>query len=1334
MIRIYSSNGEEKLRLLIDEEYADNDVVSIPLCEGSVYHSELMTNEYVKLKFTLDRCIVFERGDYIKDAYIGQLSKSNPIGWFVITEESNATYNTTNGGYEYEVILNSWYYVWNRYILKLNPVYGAQESSFSLTDKILNINGDGTVSGHLAVISTNINHYFSKSGFSMYDGRPLRFEVMYKREDSDVNDGLVEDVVKSIVYDNNHILEAIGTIAKAYECEWWIEENVIYLGKCDKSYFGVKTTEFTIDDNVSSLKRSASKEAFATRVYGFGSTRNISARYRKSLIFTVTDKSLYEGGVDEDGDYEETAIRRCFYDSTREIDIEKFSDNLKTDFDARRDYNINFGFATLSDKGAVVIGVPPGEMLKMASLIPGWHQVVLYLESDYDQASGVSVDVKLALYKIGESPATGNPVEIHDVGVAKGIDDVSGGTGIIKKVFNTMFSTEEYYEAYFIVYASAEKIMGEGGIDFTKFSGFYTENDKYSKVVKTKINILDLDNKIVESKDILFNVFGLKDHPTKSYFFFPDDIEDIAIGTRFTVDGIVLGRVNASMFTDDTGRDSTIIGYERRLMLPIDLCPYNYVDSELIYDAEGNVDESKIVESIVVFDDVYPKKIVKIADVIHEEEEEADPTDENPNGTKIVDRYTLYVDKNDFYYESSYEISGGDGLSVIFQSGILAGIEFRVSFLGDISGTNYQAYRIEPKESGGITVPTKTLEPKPNNEIAFFGFDVALISDSNNTLVKSAEKELYNRTKEYLRKSSIDNGVYSAILMSDYAYGLDEDGEQNADYEKIFTIGDSVHLYHEGYFGNKGKLSRISGIEIKLDVPYDSPSYTIGDTQAYSRLKDIEGKIEEVKTSVFSISTENTGGGNGASIDIVTSESNYAPSEKNVYSAKASDKHFLRKDESDTAQGHITFNKGLTSREPAIFEKGWKSKDAIDSFLNGLGTLLSEDGRRLQTDNLEVRGQMKVMELIINRLTANEGDYVFTDSGTIDKVVREADGTYTATMRKRWDGDFTSFQDGDVIRGVINNIQSTGEYYTAWMRVASVNKANNTLSLIVYPDSEVPTGENHAPIDGMVVNRWGNAITPSDGSYNERQTSWYISSTEGRIVFLQGVTKPILEQSNYSAFFGLPVDLDNLKDLDLNPNMPYVYAKGIAVEQFRQIDYHGHVVRVEKDRGLWSFATATGATPYEVNEDWVDAVYHHGCKWQCLVNHTTQEPSYNATDWVCVAGNNEFTVEIQSSNGWGDFDVDSFATTLGFVAKIYNEDVTAFVLDSDVSWTRDSGNIAEDNAWAVKRAGSGKTINLTIDDLPIDHSNLRYVKFTVTAILRDGENEPQMASDEIIIN
>ena len=399
--------------------------------------------------------------------------------------------------------------------------------------------------------------------------------------------------------------------------------------------------------------------------------------------------------------------------------------------------------------------------------------------------------------------------------------------------------------------------------------------------------------------------------------------------------------------------------------------------------------------------------------------------------------------------------------------------------------------------------------------------------------------------------------------------------------------------------------------------------------------------------------------------------------------------------------------------------------DFVDSMTAGKGTGIYPNGR-IQTDRIEVRNSMTVMELIFNRLQAMESDYAYSESGVIDEVTAMEDGTYTLKMRKEWEGDFTALQENDVIYGIVNNLASGGgEYYTSWMRVLSVNTSANTLSVNLYPDTEVPGGKNYPPEELMVVSHRGNPVN------EDRQRYWYISSNEGRIVMLDGVTKPILEEGNYSVIIG------SLPDMDIFDNIPdaykysTIYVRNVYTEQVKQVKFPEKLPRVENNRGEWSLETVQGEEPYSAGKQTelttmiaivYDTVYHYGCKWMCLADGTTDEPKYGSTGWAMVEGNPAFSIDIDSSQGWY-LDPDTMNTTLSVKGTLYNRDVTDSLLDADVSWARDTGNVTEDNVWTTAHAEAGKSITITTTDLGPDYYEKTGCKFICTALLRDGQDE-----------
>ncbi len=446
---------------------------------------------------------------------------------------------------------------------------------------------------------------------------------------------------------------------------------------------------------------------------------------------------------------------------------------------------------------------------------------------------------------------------------------------------------------------------------------------------------------------------------------------------------------------------------------------------------------------------------------------------------------------------------------------------------------------------------------------------------------------------------------------------------------------------------------------------------------------------------------------------------------------------FLSKITDDVAAGHITFEQGLTAVGLAVFQSGAEYGQFVRDLYAGTGAGIDSDGNA-EFESVRVRTYFEAVELIINRLSAIEGDQILTEADTIERVVDLGDNCYGLYLHPKWEGYFTAQAVGNVLKGIINNLgaialgmtgQGSGQMYTSWMRVNSVNPTTNYIEVTMYPDEETPAGQNFLPCELMKIARWGNQTDTT------RQSCIYLSSNEGRFVHLSGVTKPIIDQTNYASTFGsMPEFVRQLTDREGNPlplrsNMDYAYIGGLIVQDIIRIDFQGKPICEYVDRGNWQAAAnyyfekqnpTTGV--WEISDVW-----YCGCKWRCCKNLTKTTPRWNNTDWAMVEGNPDFTVEFADTDYL--FDPDRFAVTLAVIAKLHNQDVTNDVLDADVIWTRYSedadGNerVASDNAWALRRAGAGKTMNLTAADVDFNGYVPRVLRYTATVTLRDGMGE-----------
>lgn len=496
------------------------------------------------------------------------------------------------------------------------------------------------------------------------------------------------------------------------------------------------------------------------------------------------------------------------------------------------------------------------------------------------------------------------------------------------------------------------------------------------------------------------------------------------------------------------------------------------------------------------------------------------------------------------------------------------------------------------------------------------------------------------------------------------------------------------------------------------------------------------GTIQKIQHQISSLQSGNGGTGAGLTTTQVKSQV-----------ATEGSKHFISKINDDTAKGTITWEKvqkfiqGLIVENMSQFKKGATFGEFIQGMLLGTGGRIDELGNA-EFESITSRSSIIAKELIVNRQTAMESNFVFTESGMVESVTEipaAAEGgnvTYDLKLQKRWDADFTAFKENDVVLASINTLTENGKYYDMWLRVLSVNTVTNTITVVCYPDAECPSKKNYPPCEMARLIRWGNAVD------EDRQSCWYISSSEGLLVWLDHVTKPIIDKTNYSLAMGkLPDALSFLfQDFPTaNKRDGAFYAKWMMAASFQQIDYQGNPIYTTRDRGVWSLSVAQGDNPYRNGDRTIDTVYYLGCKWQCLEDKTTKPPTYSSTAWAFVEGNPYFTLEMLSSKYWSFRLSDLMATnadgswkvftTLSVVGRLYNQDVTDSM--TNVVWTRETNNPAADNKWALSHANSGLSVDLTYEDLGGTAFQVGSVVFRCEAQIKDGET---MYSEDVSVN
>lgn len=451
----------------------------------------------------------------------------------------------------------------------------------------------------------------------------------------------------------------------------------------------------------------------------------------------------------------------------------------------------------------------------------------------------------------------------------------------------------------------------------------------------------------------------------------------------------------------------------------------------------------------------------------------------------------------------------------------------------------------------------------------------------------------------------------------------------------------------------------------------------------------------------------------------------------------------------DVCQGRITFQQGLNAIGNVIFSDELRSPNYANGLYDGKGWRIDNLGNA-EMESLRVRSYLEVVELLINRLQAQEGDTLFSDNDQVDKVEMVVDETdnsvsYILSLKEKYDGYVTGQMYGNVLKGIINTlaakqagvsdeestsveVDGSNKYYTSWMRVIGTHNTNNALGVnqiqvVLYGDEFTPAGRNFVPCELMTIARWGcvDYSNPEDPDYEEikasiirRQRMFMISTTEGRVVKYMGVDSPILKNGNYGVTIGeLPQFVKNYPDVarilsQIGEHTDWLYAQGVVVGNYVKVDREGLPVPVTVFCGEWVDGSqvanpSPGQGIYfynEYNEDTqqyeIHEVRHNGGRWQCLQHQpvvsggvaTYYEPKWNSPYWRLVDGNDNLTIEFVSSKGYSfrRGNVDTVVTPHLFYGNV---DITNEVAAEYWNWTRESesGKTVADESWDAQHTG-----------------------------------------------
>lgn len=432
------------------------------------------------------------------------------------------------------------------------------------------------------------------------------------------------------------------------------------------------------------------------------------------------------------------------------------------------------------------------------------------------------------------------------------------------------------------------------------------------------------------------------------------------------------------------------------------MLPNKEVDSDGFYAKDGYLENVNVVkndkqaiEGVVMFEEEYPKVESVVSSI-----KTYDSTVDNEDGTKTTQTF-WQVTSTDSFTNSFKEswIKSNLTLGIKFTSGALMGMEFDVSFKV-IDKVNY--FEIVANDTYGRTLPDGVMCPKVGDRFFLFNWDATKITDTD--LIPTAQLSLFDRAKQYYQKTMISNSNFTCTMDGDKFYN---DGTY--DYH---PLGEQVKLINDMFAqvdadGKHYRNSRIIGMEIPLDIPYDHPQYTVGEKAATSRLGKLEDKVDSIKVNGMQIG--GMGSGNGGGVYVIGMNDTTPASDSNVYSARRSRMEFLSRLLDNTAKGTITWEK-------------------VQKFFSGLivGNSNNENGgswtpdaegrSHLITDYLEVRMKAIFEELVINKTSTIGGKEIISPAGgVVAHKVEEVTVTYNNVSQKAYRCYFLAEQDGDEV-------------------------------------------------------------------------------------------------------------------------------------------------------------------------------------------------------------------------------------------------------------------------------------------------------------------------------
>ena len=768
------------------------------------------------------------------------------------------------------------------------------------------------------------------------------------------------------------------------------------------------------------------------------------------------------------------------------------------------------------------------------------------------------------------------------------------------------------------------------GTKLVSFNG-----DTCWNAVNTIAETFDVEWWTEQSEGYIYLCFGKLEIGTEEDFVEGDVItsipsrrgDDSNYGTRFYVFGSTRNLTEDYGQADQGGTTNHVS--EIRLRLP---------GGQEYIDARPDMVWNDVVEKFVVFEDIYPKN----TDTVTSVEKVKRQTD---SGTEYEAR-VIYAKDTPFL---PTDLIPGETLQAVITSGALSGRTFDIQLgaaFDDPDTWNPETNPFDRKfeivadvETTGeqeIIIPNDNLDIEPGDTFVLTGIKLP------GARIGEAEQELLEAGTTWAQKNSKDTSVYDCPTNPVYCQLND----------KSYELGQKVRLVNEAQFGSSGRSSRIQGYEKSLDNEYQA-TYTVGDNTAYSRLGEIEKDIQEAAYA------ERIGVTNGVGIYLIRAKYDQTqPTDYNAYSAAAADEKFLSRKKNDTAEGIITFAKGILANTLSSekFVSGNEGK--------GHSTWIDDDG----VSHTEV-DQVKARKTVVTKqIAAEEGNVTELTSTNIeatvltvlDKIIAK-DQTLSGKISSakflsgllgygwmidaKGNGELhslsiRSFLEVPELRynqvqvvgdelwvtagGVISDVQAADSgRYTITLKLEEgqinpfaaddilrgiyhVSTGFSTIQMRVDSVAEDGTMTVTPRTPDLVPQKFMNIAKTGNFTNAARQRSILISSKQGRIQFMADVNDWEIAPSMVRMILG---DTSGFVHPSFGDTSGYnAFLENILMTgRIFQKSADGTTTKpVAVNKGKWEAGTYY----------YYDEVTHKGSLWLCTADSTSEEPSASSIDWV----------------------------------------------------------------------------------------------------------------------